>query len=87
MYPRAARVVESDHRRAVAHGEVHDLADLLGERFGERPAEHGEVLREDIHKTAVDAAVARHDAVAVVFLVLEPKVMRAMDDEAVELDE
>ena len=32
---RATRVVETDHRRAIAHGEVHDLADLLSERLGE----------------------------------------------------
>ena len=28
---RAARVVEADHRRAVPHREIHDLADLLGD--------------------------------------------------------
>ena len=62
---RAAGVVEADHRRAVPHREIHDLADLLGERLGQRSAEHGEVLREDVDQPAVDAAVAGDDAVAV----------------------
>ena len=61
---RAAGVVEADHRRAVAHREIHHLADLLGERLGERAAEHGEVLREDVDEPSVDAAVAGDDAVA-----------------------
>src|SRR6185437_5172838 len=43
---RAARVVDADHRRSGAHGEIHYLADLFGKRFAERPAEHAEVLRE-----------------------------------------
>ena len=84
---RAARVVEADHRRAVSHREIHHLADLLGERFAQRAAEHGEVLREDVDEPAVDAAVARDDAVAVDALLLEPEVVRAVNHEAVELDE
>ncbi len=84
---RAAGVVEADHRRAVAHRQIHDLADLLRERFGERPAEHGEVLREDVDEPAVDAAVSRDDAVAVVLLVLQPEIARPVHDEAIELHE
>ena len=84
---RAAGVVEADDRRAVPHRQVHDLADLLGERLGERAAEHGEVLREDVDEPPVDAAVAGDDAVAVVLLVLEAEVRGAVDDEPVELDE
>ena len=34
---RATRVVEADHRSACPHGEVHDLADLLGVCAGEAP--------------------------------------------------
>ena len=40
----AAGVVEPDDRRAVPHGEVHHLADLVGVRLRERAAEDGEVL-------------------------------------------
>src|SRR2546422_4898217 len=50
-------------------GEVHDLADLLGVRLGERAAEHREVLREHVHQPAVDPTGARHHAVAQVLLV------------------
>src|SRR5436305_374413 len=37
---RATRVVETDDRRAVANGEIHDLHDLLGERFRQRSDEY-----------------------------------------------
>ena len=62
--PRAAGVVEPDDRRADLHRQVHDLADLLGVRLGQRPAEDGEVLAEDEDEPAVDRAVAGDDAVA-----------------------
>jgi hypothetical protein len=55
----AAAVVEADHRRAVAHRHVHDLADLLRMRFRQRTAEHGEVLREHIDEPAVDRCPIR----------------------------
>ncbi len=56
---RAAGVVEPDDRRAVAHREVHHLADLLGVRLGERTAEHREVLREHVDQTSLDAPATR----------------------------
>jgi predicted transcriptional regulator len=86
---RAAGVVEADHGRAVAHREVHDLADLLRVRLGERAAVHGEVLREHVHEPPLDAPVAGDHAVAVhrAVAVLAGGVARACGDEAVELDE
>ena len=83
----AARVVEADHRRAVPHREVHDLADLLGVRLGERAAEDGEVLGEDVDQAAVDPALSGDDAVAGKLLLLQTEIGRAVGDEAVELDE
>ena len=56
-------------------------------RLGQRAAEHGEVLREDVDQPAVDAAVAGDDAVAVELLLLEAEVGRPVRDEPVELDE
>ena len=41
---RPAGIVETDDRRTDLHGEVHDLADLLGIRLGQRAAEDREVL-------------------------------------------
>jgi hypothetical protein len=41
---------KADHRRAVAHGQIHDLADFLRVRFGERSAEDREVLSEDVNQ-------------------------------------
>ena len=61
--PRAARVVQADDRRAHFHRVIHDLADLLGVRLGERAAEHREVLTEHEHEPAVDGAVAGDHAV------------------------
>ena len=62
--PRAARVVQADDRGAHLDRVVHDLADLLGVRLGERAAEHREVLAEHEHEPAVDGAVSGDHAVA-----------------------
>ena len=56
-------------------------------RLGERAAEHGEVLGEDVHQPAVDAARAGDDAVAREHLLVEAEVGGAVRDEPVELDE
>ena len=85
--PRAARIVEADHRRAELDGAVHHLADLLGVRLGERAAEDGEVLREDEDATPVHRAVARHDAVARRPVVLHPEVDAAVRLQHVKLAE
>ena len=60
----AAGVVQADHRRADLDGLIHDLADFLGVGFGQRAAEHGEILAEHEHQPAVDGAVAGDHAVA-----------------------
>ena len=60
----AAGVVQADDGRPVLHGQVHDLADLLGVGAGERPAPDGEVLGEDEDEPVLDPAVPGHDAVA-----------------------
>ena len=62
--PRAARVVDADHRAADLGGQVHDLAHLLGHDLAQRAAEDGEVLGEDADPAAVDRAVAGDDRVA-----------------------
>ena len=56
---RAAGVVEADDRRAVLHRQVHHLADLLGVGLGQRAAEDGEVLGEDVDQAAVDRCRSR----------------------------
>ena len=84
---RAAGVVEADHRRAVPHGEIHHLADLLRVRLGQRAAEHGEVLREDVDEPAVDAPVAGDDAVAEDARVAIARSGGPRGDEPIELHE
>ena len=83
----AARVVEADARGTVLHGHVHHLADLLGQGLGERATDHGEVLREDIDKTAGDRAVTGHDTVAQVGLLFHAEVVAAVGHEHVEFFE
>src|SRR5262249_43063878 len=85
LNPRAAGVVESDDGRAEAHREIHDLHDLRGVRFRERPAEDREILRERKHLAAVDESMPRDHAVARHDLLLHPEVAAPMRDELVDL--
>jgi hypothetical protein len=85
--PRAAGVVDPDHRAAVLDGQVHDLADLLGEDLAQRAAEDGEVLGEEEDAPAEDRPVAGDDGVAVRAAIHHPEVRLAVADVAVELDE
>ena len=83
--PRAAGVVEADHRRPDLRGQVHDLAHLLRHHLAERAAEDGEVLAEDEHRPAVDRPVAGDHRVAVGPLLVHVELVRAVADEGVEL--
>ena len=85
--PRAARVVDPDHRAAELDRQVHHLADLLGEDLGQRPAEDREVLREDEDLAAEDRPVAGDDRVAPRPALAHPELDLAVADVAVELDE
>ena len=59
-----AGIVETDQRSAVLHSQIHDLADLLGMRFAQRAAKHGEILAEHIDHPAFDGAPAADHAIA-----------------------
>src|SRR5208282_3910866 len=61
---RAAGIVQADEGSAVAQGEVHDLADFLRIRFGERAAKHSKILREDVDQAAINAAKAGDKSIA-----------------------
>ncbi len=84
---RAAGIVQADDGRAVAHGEIHDFGDFRGVGFGERAAENGEILREDVHQAAADAAVAGDEAVAGRALRFHAEIVGVVADEFVELFE
>src|SRR6185437_10784273 len=84
---RTAGVVDPDHRAAVLHGQVHHLADLLGENLAQRAPEDGEVLREEEDAAAEDSAVTRDNRVAVRTAIHHPEVRLAVADVAIELDE
>src|SRR5690606_15452912 len=79
----AAGIVQTDHRRPVLHGEVHDLANLLGMGLAQRAAEHGEILAEDVDHAAVDRAPAGYYAVAGDHRVGHAEIGRAVSDEHV----
>src|SRR5260370_25257994 len=83
--PGAARVVAADAGPARADGEIHDLADLLGEDLAQRAAEDARVVREEEHLAAVDGAVAGDDAVAGDLLLPHPERLGTVDGKGVEL--
>ena len=83
--PRAAGVVDADHRRADLGGQVHDLAHLLRHHLAERAAEDREVLAEDEHRAAVDRPVAGDHGVAPGALLVHVELVGAVADEGVEL--
>src|SRR5262249_13866817 len=76
----AARIIEADDRRPDLHRLVHDFADLLGMRLGERAAEDGEILAEDEDEAAIDGAVAGDDAIARDLLLGHAEIRRATLD-------
>ena len=63
------------------------LHDLSGIGFGERAAEHREVLREDVNQAALDAAIARDEPVAINLLLGHPEIIAAVCDQFVRLFE
>ena len=84
---RAAGIVQADDGRALAQGEIHDFGDFRGVGFGERAAEDGEILREDVDQAAGDAAVAGDEAVAGRTLRFHAEIVGVVADEFVELFE
>ena len=83
--PRSAGVVDPDHGAADLRGQIHDLAHLLGHHLAERATEHGEVLTEHAHATAVDRAVPGHHGIAVGPVLLHLEVRGPVAHERVEL--
>ena len=61
----ARAIVETDHRRSNAGGEVHHLVDLLGEHLAESATENGEVLGEEKDLATVDGAPTGHYPIGV----------------------
>ena len=85
--PRAAAVVDPDHRAADLGGDVHHLDDLLAVHLAERAAEHRGVLAEHRDRPAVDGAGAGDHAVAERAPLLHAEVGGAVPGQGVELDE
>ena len=82
---RSAGIIQANHRRAVAHRQVHDLADLQGVCFREGAAKHGEILREHVNQTAIDASETGDESVAGRPLILHAEIIAAMRNKFVEL--
>ena len=84
---RAAGIEQADDWRAILDRHILDLGHLVGMRFGERAAEHGEVLGEYVDDAAVDGAPPRDHAVARDFRLLHAEIDAAMLDEHIEFFE
>ena len=80
----SARIVEAQDGRAVAHGQVHDLADLLSEDPGQGASEDGEVLRENVNQPVVYLTPAGDHPVAGDLFVLHAEIGAAVHPEPVE---
>ena len=84
---RAAGIVEPDHRRSGLEREVHDLANLLRVGLRERPSEHREVLREDVHQPPMDAPVPGDETVAGNDLLVHAEIAAAVRHQLVQFFE
>ena len=62
-----------------------NIVGLAAVRLRERPAKHGEILRENIDQPAFDAAVARDKAVAVRLLLGHAEIAATMRDQLIGL--
>ena len=82
-----ARVVQTNHRRAILDGHVLNFGDFLRMSFGERSAKHCEILTKDIDNAAVDRAPSCDDTVAGWFALLHAKFDAAVRFEHVEFFE
>src|SRR5699024_7658326 len=82
--PRTARIVQPDHRGAVLHRHIHDLADFLRMGFRKRTAKDGEILTEHIDHAPVDRAPAGNYPVAIGALFVPAEIGAAKGDEHVE---
>src|SRR6202034_3571464 len=80
---RPSGIVQPNHRRAHLRGQVHDLDDLSCIRLRKRSTENRKILREDLHKPPLDAAVTSDKAVAVELLLGHAEVVTSMRDELV----
>ena len=81
---RTAGIVNANHWRAILHRHIHDLADLLGVRFGQRSTKNRKVLTKDIDHAAVHGAPAGDHAVACRFAFGHAEIGRAMRHKHIE---
>ncbi|MNX87926.1 hypothetical protein D3C86_1198780 [compost metagenome] len=71
---RTTTVVQSDHRSAVLHGQIHDLTDLLCLRFGKAATEYCKVLREDVNQSSVYRTITRYHTITQVLFIFHAEV-------------
>ncbi|MPM76642.1 hypothetical protein SDC9_123641 [bioreactor metagenome] len=86
LNPRSAAIVDADDGRAILHGQIHNLADLVCMFLAETASKDGEVLAEDIDSTTVNLSIARHNAITRDGVALKTKTMATMGDQLVEFD-
>ena len=85
LNPRSTGIVQPNHRRSHLRRQIHDLHNLPGIRFRQRPTKHCEVLRKYVHEPPLNAPVASDEPVAIDLLVGHAEVIAAMRDELIGL--
>ena len=83
----AAGVVHADHGRADLAGVFEDLADLIGLNLTHGAADDGEILGVSVDDAAVYLAVAANNTITGEVLFFLAKIVAAVDNEGVDLNE
>src|SRR3989442_5956184 len=79
----SSRVVNPDDRDSGLEGEIHYFHHLPGEHFSQRASEDCEVVREQVHRSSVNLAIARYNPVAENLLLRHTEVGGLMNHEPV----
>src|SRR2546425_3399478 len=79
----SSRVVNPDDRDSGLEGEIHYFRHLPGEHFSQRASEDCEVVREQVHRSSVNLAIARYNPVAENLLLRHTEVGGLMNHEPV----
>ncbi len=83
----ATGIVETYCRGTVFHGQVHDLADLLGNCLRQGAAHDGEILGEDKDRSTAYSSVTGYNGIAGVPTLCQTEIRSPVQDKGVQLFE
>ena len=87
LYARSTGIVQPHHRTSGLGRQVHNLADLLADHFGNRAAEYGEVLGESKYLPSLNSAVSGHHGIPQNLAVGQSEISGPVGNEAIDLFE